>query len=62
MSRKLKIRQVKSAIGRHVSQKKTVRALGIRKMHQTVVHDDTPEIRGMITKVRHLLEVEEVDA
>ncbi len=62
MSQKLKITQVRSAIGRHVSQKKTVRALGIRKMHQTVVHDDTPQIRGMITKVRHLLEVEEVDA
>jgi len=62
MSQKLKIRQVKSAIGRHVSQKKTVRALGIRRMHQVVVHDDTPQIRGMITKVRHLLEVEEVDA
>lgn len=62
MSQKLKITQVRSAIGRHVSQKKTVRALGIRKMHQTVVHDDTPQIRGMITKVRHLLQVEEVDA
>ncbi len=62
MSQKLKITQVRSAIGRHISQKKTVRALGIRKMHQTVVHDDTPQIRGMITKVRHLLEVEEVDA
>ncbi len=62
MSQKLKITQVRSAIGRHVSQKKTVRALGIRKMHQTVVHDDTPQIRGMITKVRHLLDVEEVDA
>jgi large subunit ribosomal protein L30 len=62
MSRKLKIRQIRSAIGRHVSQKKTVRALGIHRMHETVTHDDTPEIRGMITKVRHLLEVEEVDA
>ena len=62
MSQKLKITQVRSAIGRHISQKKTVRALGIRKMHQTVIHDDTPQIRGMITKVRHLLVVEEVDA
>ncbi len=62
MSQKLKIRQVKSAIGRHVGQKKTVRALGIRRMHQVVIHDDTPQIRGMITKVRHLLEVEELDA
>ena len=62
MPRKLKIRQVRSAIGRHISQKRTVRALGIRRMHQVVVHDDTPQIRGMITKVRHLLEVEETDA
>ncbi len=62
MSQKLRITQVRSAIGRHISQKRTMRALGIRKMHQTVVHDDTPQIRGMITKVLHLLKVEEVDA
>ncbi len=62
MSHKIKIRQVRSAIGRHISQKRTVRALGIHRMHQTVIHEDTPQIRGMITKVRHLLEIEEVDA
>jgi len=60
MSSRLKIRQVRSAIGRNEKQKRTVRALGIRRMHQEVVHDDTPVIRGMIERVRHLVEVEEV--
>lgn len=61
MASRLRIRQTRSAIGRDGKQKKTVRALGIRRMHQEVVHDDTPVIRGMIRKVRHLVEVEEVD-
>ena len=41
------------------SQKATVEALGFRRMHQVVEHDDTPQIRGMIFKVRHLVEVVE---
>jgi large subunit ribosomal protein L30 len=57
---KLKIRQVRSAIHRHISQKKTIRALGIRRMHQTVIHEDNPCIRGMVEKVKHLVDVEEV--
>lgn len=57
---KLKITQKKSAIGRQKRQKLTIRALGIRKMHQSVVHEDTPQIRGMIRKVCHLVEVEEI--
>jgi large subunit ribosomal protein L30 len=57
----VKIRQIKSAIGRGVKQKKTIRALGIRRMHQEVVLNDTPQVRGMITKVLHLLHVEELD-
>jgi large subunit ribosomal protein L30 len=57
---KLKITQKKSAIGRQKRQKLTIRALGIRKMHQSVVHQDTPQIRGMIRKVYHLVEVEEI--
>lgn len=56
----LRIKQVKSAIGRQVAQKRTLEALGIRKLNQTVVHLDTPQIRGMINRVAHLLEVEEV--
>ena len=60
MAGKVKITQIRSAIGRQKRQKLTIRALGIRRMHQTVEHKDTPQIRGMITRVRHLVEVEEV--
>jgi large subunit ribosomal protein L30 len=60
MAIKLKITQKRSAIGRQKRQKLTIRALGIRKMHQSVIHDDTPQIRGMIAKVSHLVKVEEV--
>ncbi len=59
---KLQIEQIKSAIGYNAKQRKTLEALGIRKMHQTVIHDDTPQIRGMINKVSHLVAVEEVKA
>ncbi|MBN2586916.1 MAG: 50S ribosomal protein L30 [Candidatus Fermentibacteraceae bacterium] len=59
--RKLRITQVKSAIGRQEVQKLTLEALGIKRLNQTVVHRDRPEIRGMINRVAHLLEVEEVD-
>jgi large subunit ribosomal protein L30 len=55
----LKITLVKSTIGYSKRQKGTVRALGLRKMHQTVYQDDTMVIRGMIAKVSHLLKVEE---
>jgi large subunit ribosomal protein L30 len=57
---KLRIRQVRSEIHRKSDQRKTLRALGIRRMHQAVVHEDNPCIRGMVTKVQHLVEVEEV--
>jgi len=57
---KLMIRQVRSAIRRQENQKRTIRALGIRRLHQVVEHNDTPQIRGMIYTVRHLVEVEEV--
>lgn len=59
--RKLRITQIKSAIGRQEVQKRTLEALGIRRLHHTVVHRDGPEIRGMINRVAHLVEVEEVD-
>ncbi len=61
MASKLKIRQVKSAINRSGMQKKTIRALGIRRLNQTVVHDDNPCIRGMVKKVEHLVQVEEIN-
>jgi len=60
MAGKVKITQIRSGIKRQKSQKLTIRALGIRRMHQSVVHDDTPQIRGMIAKVRHLVNVEEM--
>ncbi len=58
--KKLRIKQVHSAITRIEVQKRTLRALGIRRMHQTVVHADTPQIRGMIRVVQHLVQVEEI--
>jgi large subunit ribosomal protein L30 len=58
-SNTLRITWVKSAIGYSVLQKKTVRALGLRRLGQTVEQKDTPVIRGMINKVPHLVRVEE---
>lgn len=57
---KLKITQIHSGIGRPAKQKRTIRALGIRKLNHTVVHTDTPQVRGMIEKVSHLVSVEEI--
>ena len=56
---KLRIKYVKSAIGYSKDQKATIRALGFRKLQQTVEHEDSPVMRGMIRKVNHLVEVEE---
>ncbi len=61
MAKKLRVTLVRSPIGYEKGQKATVRALGLTKMHQTVEKDDTPVIRGMINKVRHLVRVEEVE-
>lgn len=61
MSKKLKITQKRSTIGRIKRQKATMRALGIRRMGQTVVHDDCPVVRGMVKTVEHLVAVEEID-
>jgi large subunit ribosomal protein L30 len=51
---------VRSPIGYTQDQKQTVLALGLRRMHQTIEHRDTPALRGMIRKVEHLVQVEEV--
>jgi large subunit ribosomal protein L30 len=56
----LKITQVRSVIGRPADQKDTVRRLGLRRMHDTVLKEDRPDIRGMVAKVRHLVQVEAV--
>ncbi len=58
---KLIIKQCKSGIGRGSDQKATVQALGLRRLHQQVVHEDTPQIRGMVAKISHLVEVEEIE-
>lgn len=58
---KLIITQRRSAIGRSKRQQETIRALGLRRLHQRVVHDDSPQTRGMVRKVSHLVEVEETD-
>ena len=57
---KLKVTLVKSGIGYSQDQKRTLRALGFRRLNQSVVHEDSGSLRGMIIKVRHLLKVEEV--
>ena len=59
--RRLLITLTKSPIGYSGRQKRTVRALGLRRMHQTVEQADTPVIRGMVAKVEHLVTVEEAD-
>ncbi|MEO0571283.1 MAG: 50S ribosomal protein L30 [Bacteroidota bacterium] len=56
---KIKVKQIKSAIKRPQDQKRTLSALGLRKLGQVVEHDDTPNILGMINKVKHLVSTEE---
>ncbi len=56
----LRITQVRSTIGRTPTQRRTVRALGLKRIRHTVVQPDRPEIRGMLAKVSHLVSVEEV--
>lgn len=60
MAKQLKVKQIKSAIGRLENQKLTIKALGLGKLNRVVFHNDTPSIRGMIRTVIHLVEVEEV--
>ncbi len=60
MAKQLRVTQVKSGVGRPQNQRVILRTLGLRKMHQTVEHNDTPMIRGMIKKVIHLVSVEEI--
>lgn len=57
---KLRITWKKSAIGYAQDQKATIAALGLRRLQQTVLREDTPSLRGMVAKVRHLVQVEEI--
>ena len=61
MGNMLKITQVRSYIGRPEKQRKILRGMGLGKMNRTVLLKDTPEIRGMINKVNHLVAVEQVE-
>jgi large subunit ribosomal protein L30 len=58
----LRITLVRSTIGRPADQGRTVKSLGLRRLHTTVERPDNPSIRGMVYKIRHLVEVEEIDA
>ncbi|PWH16340.1 MAG: 50S ribosomal protein L30 [Ardenticatenia bacterium] len=58
--KRLRITWTKSAIGYSERQKRTIRALGLRRLGHTVEHEDTPVIRGMLDKIRHLVQVQEV--
>ena len=57
MPKTIRIRQIKGASGHPKDQQQTISALGIHRLHQVIEHNDTPQIRGMIFKVRHLVEV-----
>jgi large subunit ribosomal protein L30 len=61
VAKKLAITLTRSVIGRPEDQRVTVKTLGLRKLHQTVVHNDNPAIRGMINKVAHLVKVQELE-
>lgn len=61
MARKLAIRQVRSVIGRPENQKRTMDALGLRRMNRVVIHPDNSAVRGMIFKVQHMVEVQEIE-
>lgn len=58
---KLRVTWQKSGIGYAEDQKRTLKALGLKRLNQSVIHNDNAAIRGMIIKVRHLVRVEEVD-
>ncbi|HVN49773.1 MAG TPA: 50S ribosomal protein L30 [Bacteroidota bacterium] len=59
-AKKIKITQIKSVIEQLENAKRTIKALGLGRPNYTVVKNDTPQVRGMIAKVRHLVKVEEV--
>jgi large subunit ribosomal protein L30 len=58
---RLKVTQVRSGIGGRSNQRDTLRSLGLKRLHDVVVKEDRPEIRGMVSTVAHLVTVEEVD-
>ncbi len=61
MPKKLAITQVRSGVGRRFKHRRTLTALGFKKHQQTVVHDDSPALRGMLRQVHHLVQVKEIE-
>lgn len=62
MAKELHIKLIHSPIGRTRRQKRTVQALGLRKLNQVVAQPDNPAVRGMLEKIAHLVEIEEIEA
>lgn len=62
VTKKVRVTYIKSAIGYSRRQKGTIRALGLKRLGDIVEHEDTPVVRGMVDKVRHLVQVEEIQA
>jgi large subunit ribosomal protein L30 len=60
VTKKVRVTYIKSAIGYSRRQKGTIRALGLKRLGDIVEHEDTPVVRGMVDKVRHLVQVEEI--
>ncbi|MFA6597722.1 MAG: 50S ribosomal protein L30 [Ignavibacteriaceae bacterium] len=60
MAKKLKITQTRSIIDRPIRQKRTIEALGLGRPNYQVIHNDTPQIRGMVKKIPHLVSVQEI--
>ncbi len=58
--KKIKVTQTRSLIGRSLKQKRTIEALGLKRMHHSVEHKDTPQIRGMLNIVSHIVIIDEV--
>ena len=61
MAKQLQVTLTRSLIGRTQAQKDTVQSLGLRKIRQSAIHQDTASVRGMISKVNHLVEVKEIN-
>jgi large subunit ribosomal protein L30 len=61
MEKKLKITQIKSVIGAKEKHKLTMQAIGFRRNYRTLVKNDTPQLRGMLNQVRHLVKFEEIE-
>ena len=59
--KKLEITQVRSGIGRQTKHRRTPRALGIKRHQQSVIHDDSPAIRGMLKQIHHMVSVKEIE-